>query len=293
MSTDVIKDRRTGKTRSGLARETGESRLSLLASYGFLLLLVAFALAPIVWAMMTSFKDLGDIYSGRIWPERIDFTQYRRLFEETSFIRWMSNSLFVATSSTVLGVAVSLLAGFAFAKYEFPLKRLLFVIVIGSIAIPPFATVIPMFGWMSRIGWIDTYQILILPFAANAFGVFLMTQYMRSVPNELLDSARIDGCGELMLLPRIVLPIVRPAIGATGVLLFLNAWNSFIWPLVMTRSSAMYTLPVGLATLKGVQFTEYGMLMAGAILSIAPMVVLFLLLHRQFIDGLTQGAVKG
>jgi ABC-type glycerol-3-phosphate transport system permease component len=293
VTTDVVTKQRPSGALGRLARESGESPLSLVASYGFLLVLVVFALAPIAWAMMTSLKDLGDIYSGRIWPDQPNLVQYRRLFEETGFLRWMGNSLVVAASSTVLGVFVSLLAGFAFAKYEFPLKRLLFVIVIASIAIPPFATVIPMFGWMSRIGWIDTYQILILPFAANAFGVFLMTQYMRGVPNELLDSGRIDGCNELMLLPRIVLPIVRPAIGATGVLLFLNAWNSFIWPLVMTRSNPMYTLPVGLATLKGVQFVEYGMLMAGAILSIAPMIVLFLLLHRQFIDGLTQGAVKG
>lgn len=292
MTTKTRVQRPARKPRA-LTRETGESRLMLFGSYTFLLLLVVFALAPILWALITSFKDLGDIYSGTIWPKEINLEQYRRLFVETQFSRWMFNSLTVAVGSTALGVVVSLFAGFGFAKYEFPFKRILFALVIVSIAIPPFATVVPMFGWMTRIGWINSYQVLILPFAANAFGVFLMTQYMRGVPNELLDAARIDGCRELMLLPRIVLPLVRPAIGATGILLFLNSWNSFIWPLIMTRSGEMYTLPVGLATLNGLQFVEYGMLMAGAIISIIPMIILFLLLHRQFIDGLTQGAVKG
>lgn len=292
MTTKTRVQRPARKPRT-LTRETGESRLLLFGSYTFLLLLVVFALAPILWALITSFKDLGDIYSGTIWPKEINLEQYRRLFVETQFSRWMFNSLTVAVGSTALGVVVSLFAGFGFAKYEFPFKRILFALVIVSIAIPPFATVVPMFGWMTRIGWINSYQVLILPFAANAFGVFLMTQYMRGVPNELLDAARIDGCRELMLLPRIVLPLVRPAIGATGILLFLNSWNSFIWPLIMTRSGEMYTLPVGLATLNGLQFVEYGMLMAGAIISIIPMIILFLLLHRQFIDGLTQGAVKG
>lgn len=272
---------------------SGESRSTLSVAYVVLALLTIIAIAPIAWALLTSFKDLGEIYSGSIWPEKFNFTQYRRLFAETGFVRWFLNSLGVALGSTVLGVTVSLLAGFAFGKYDFPLKQVLFLVVIVSIAVPPFATVVPMFDWMIRIGWIDSYQVLILPFAANAFGVFLMTQYMREVPNELLDSARIDGCNELALLPRIVLPLVRPALGATGILLFLNSWNLFIWPLIMTRTRDMYTLPVGLATLNSLHYVEYGMLMAGALLSIIPMLVLFVILHRQFVDGLTYGAVKG
>lgn len=262
-------------------------------SYTVLIVLTLITLAPLVWAVLTSFKEIGEIYSGSVWPKSFNLEQYRRLFAETNFLRWLSNSVIVAAGSTVLGLLVSLMAGFAFAKYEFVLKRVLFVIIIVSIAIPPFATVVPMFGWMIKIGWINTYQVLILPFAANAFGVFLMTQYMRDIPNDLLDAARIDGCGELMILPRIVLPLVKPAIGATGILLFLNSWNSYIWPLIMTRTNNMYTLPMGLATLNSLHYVEYGMLMAGALLSVIPMLILFVLLHRQFVEGLTHGAVKG
>ena len=265
----------------------------LVIAYAVLLVLTVIALAPIAWTVLTSFKDIGEIYSGSVWPESFNLTQYKRLFAETNFLLWMGNSLIVAVGSTALGLLVSLMAGYAFAKYDFFLKRALFVIIIVSIAIPAFATVVPMFGWMIRIGWIDTYQVLILPFAANAFGVFLMTQYMRDIPNDLLDAARIDGCGELMILPRIVLPLVRPALGATGILLFLNSWNSFIWPLIMTRSNQMATLPLGLASLNSLHYVEYGMLMAGALISVIPMLILFVLLHRQFIEGLTHGAVKG
>lgn len=285
--------RATGRTAAPRQRIRSESRTLLVFAYLVLLVLTAIALAPLVWTVLTSFKDISEIYSGSVWPENFNLTQYKRLFTETSFLLWMGNSVIVAVGSTVLGLLVSLMAGFAFAKYDFFLKRVLFVIIIVSIAIPAFATVVPMFGWMIRIGWIDTYQVLILPFAANAFGVFLMTQYMREIPDDLLDAARIDGCGELMILPRIVLPLVRPALGATGILLFLNSWNSFIWPLIMTRSNRMSTLPLGLASLNSLHFVEYGMLMAGALLSVIPMLILFVLLHRQFVEGLTHGAVKG
>lgn len=274
-------------------RIRSESPALLVVAYAVLLVLTVIALAPIVWTVLTSFKDISEIYSGSVWPESFNLTQYKRLFAETNFLMWMGNSVIVAVGSTALGLVVSLMAGYAFAKYDFFLKRALFVIIIVSIAIPAFATVVPMFGWMIRIGWIDTYQVLILPFAANAFGVFLMTQYMRDIPNDLLDAARIDGCGELMILPRIVLPLVRPALGATGILLFLNSWNSFIWPLIMTRTNQMATLPLGLASLNSLHYVEYGMLMAGALISVIPMLILFVLLHRQFIEGLTHGAVKG
>lgn len=281
-------------TDQDLARTSRRARLvGTLLAYAFLTALVIFALAPIAWAFLTSFKSLGDIYSGSIWPETVSLRQYERLFAETRFSRWMLNTLAVAVGSTLGGVAVSALAGYAFAKYDFVGKRPLFVIVLASIAIPPFASVVPMFGWMARLGWIDTYRVLILPFTANALGVFLMTQYIRGIPTDLLDSARIDGCGEFRVFWQIVLPVMSPAIGATAIVLFLNSWNMYIWPLVMVRRPDMFTLPVGLSTLNSIQFVEYGMLMAGAILSIAPIAVLFLLLQRQFVAGLTQGAVKG
>ena len=202
------------------------------------------------------------------------------------------NSLVVALASTVLGLLFCSLGGYAFAKFDFPGKTVMFWVVIASVSIPAFTTVIPLFGWLAKLGLLDTYIVLILPFAANAFGIFLMRQYAMAVPNELLDAGRMDGAGEFRLYWSVVLPLLRPALGTVGVLIFIASWNSYIWPLVMMRSDEMLTLPVGVATLKGDQLPEYGMLMAASVLSSVPIIIAFLIMQRQFIAGLTQGAVK-
>ncbi|MBZ6077618.1 carbohydrate ABC transporter permease [Microvirga puerhi] len=278
---------RHSKRRDSFALPIG-SYLGTLLVLGVL----AIAMTPVLWAILSAFKTRSDIFAGDVWPRTWSIENFRDLLAKTLYLRWMFNSLFVAIISTVLGVFFCSLGGYAFAKFEFPGKTVLFWIVIASVSIPAFTTVIPLFGWLARLGLLDTYLVLILPFAANAFGIFLMRQYCIGVPNELLDAGRIDGCGEFRLYWAVVLPLLRPALGTVGILIFIASWNSYIWPLVMMRTDDMLTLPVGVASLKGDQLPEYGMLMAASVLSSLPIILAFLIMQRQFIAGLTQGAVK-
>ena len=254
--------------------------------------LLAVIVAPFAWAIVSSFKDRGDIMSTGFLPRRWILQNYAVLFAETAYLRWLLNSVIVSIGAMALGMAVCSLAGFAFAKYRFRGQAVLFWAVIAAMSIPPFTTVIPLFGWMAKLGLINTYPVLVLPFAANAFGLFMMRQYFSTLPDELLYAARIDGCSELRLFRSVFLPLARPALGTVGILIFIASWNSFIWPLVMMRSEDMFTLPVGIAGLNSEQSPEYGKIMAAAILSSLPIVTVFFLLQRQIISGLTHGAVK-
>lgn len=279
-----------------MSREThAEAPAPSLAAYlGTLIVLalLALVLTPVLWAILSAFKSRADIFAGDVWPRRWSLENFDDLLSRTLYLRWMLNSLVVALASTALGLLFCSLGGYAFAKFDFPGKTVMFWIVIASVSIPAFTTVIPLFGWLARLGLLDTYIVLILPFAANAFGIFLMRQYAVAIPTELLDAGRIDGAGEFRLYWSVVLPLLRPALGTVGVLIFIASWNSYIWPLVMMRTDEMLTLPVGVATLKGDQLPEYGMLMAASVLSSVPIIIAFLIMQRQFIAGLTQGAVK-
>lgn len=278
---------------SGPSRD-GAPTPGLAAYLGTLvvLALLALVLTPVLWAVLSAFKSRADIFAGDVWPRRWSLENFDELLAKTFYLRWMVNSLVVALASTALGLLFCSLGGYAFAKFDFPGKTVMFWVVIASVSIPAFTTVIPLFGWLAKLGLLDTYIVLILPFAANAFGIFLMRQYAVAIPTELLDAGRIDGAGEFRLYWSVVLPLLRPALGTVGVLIFIASWNSYIWPLVMMRTDEMLTLPVGVATLKGDQLPEYGMLMAASVLSSVPIIIAFLIMQRQFIAGLTQGAVK-
>jgi lactose/L-arabinose transport system permease protein len=186
------------------------------------------------------------------------------------------------------------MGGFGFAKYEFRGKNPLFTLLIGSMMIPFWVYVVPLYVFMIKIGWINTYQALIIPWVGSAFGTFLCRQYMLSLPSELLDAARIDGASEIRILVQIALPLARPALGAVAIVLFLSSWNSFFWPLVILRDQARYTIPVGLALLSNMNVgqREWGPLMAGSVLASLPIIMVFLFMQRQFISGMVAGAVK-
>jgi ABC-type glycerol-3-phosphate transport system permease component len=254
--------------------------------------LLALVLMPWVWALLSSFKPRSEIMSTGFLPEVWQIGNYVELFSTTLYGRWLMNSAIVSISAACVGMAVCGMAGYAFAKFRFVGKTVLFWIVIASVSIPPFTTVIPLFGWMAKLGLLNTYLVLVLPFASSAFGLFMMRQYISTLPDELIEAARIDGCGELRLLLTIILPLARPALGTVGILIFISSWNSFIWPLVFMRSDEMFTLPVGIAGLNSEQMAEYGMIMAAAITSCIPMLVVFFLMQKQIIAGLTRGAVK-
>ncbi len=229
-------------------------------------------------------------YLAIVWDK---FTaNYRNLWKTVPFNRYFINSVFIATASTLLTLFFCSLGGYAFAKYQFRGQKFLFGILLASMMVPFQVLLVPLFGLMYDIGWLNSYKAIIIPFSVGAFGVFLMRQFIVTIPTELLDAARIDGCSEFGIYYRIVLPIIKPALGALTIYSFLGSWNGYLWPLIILRDEAKYTLPIGLANLVGIYRQDYGMLMAGTLLSLMPIVILFLAMQREFVQGITLGSVK-
>ena len=252
------------------------------------------ALFPFYWMILSSFRPNAEIFSTEInlIPKSFIVKNYRDLITTTNFPRWIFNSILVATSTTALGLFFSTFAGYAFAKYDFFAKNTLFLCVFLMMSVPRFVTVIPLFKLMSNLELTNNYLALILPFAINPFAVFLMRQYIKNIPDDLLDSARIDGCNELQIVIRIIMPVIKPSLGAAGIFILMMSWNDYLFPLILMTEKNMTLFPVGLASLKTLYVVEYGMIMAGSFLSTLPLMIVFLLLQKQFIAGLTEGAVK-
>ncbi|BDG36490.1 carbohydrate ABC transporter permease [Saccharococcus caldoxylosilyticus] len=204
------------------------------------------------------------------------------------------NSVFVSGITTVTTVLFSALAGFAFAKYRFKGRNLLFSVVLLVMMVPTQVMLVPMFIQMMNFGWTDTYYALILPFLVTPFGVFMMRQQMLSFPTELIEAARIDGCKDLGIFFKIVLPTMKPACAALGIVTFMHQWGNFIWPLTVINSREMYTLPLMLAMMvQPGQVVQYGPVMVGAVLGLIPMIILFLLFQKHFVSGIFSGSMKG
>ena len=215
------------------------------------------------------------------------------LTERMPFWRNLGWSLYVALASTLLTLLFCSLGGYAFALFDFRFKNALFGLVMGTMLLPSFMNMIPTFMIMDALGWIDQPKALYIPGAASAFGIFLMRQFVASsIPKELVEAARMDGCSELGIYARIVLPLLKPALGTLGLITFIASWNNFIGPLIVMRSPEMYTLPLALRSLQSPVDTEWGALMTGSAIATLPLVVLFVLSSRQLIAGLTAGAVK-
>ncbi len=229
-------------------------------------------------------------YLSIVWDKLT--ANYRNLWKTVPYNRYFINSVFIATASTLLTLFFCSLGGYAFAKYRFRGQKVLFGILLASMMVPFQVLLVPLFGLMYDIGWLNSYKAIVIPFSVGAFGVFLMRQFIVTIPSELLDAARIDGCSEFGIYYRIVLPIIKPALGALTIYSFLGSWNGYLWPLIILRDEAKYTLPIGLANLVGIYRQDYGMLMAGTLLSLMPIVILFLAMQREFVQGITLGSVK-
>ena len=229
-------------------------------------------------------------YLSIVWDKLT--SNYRNLWKKVPYNRYFVNSVFIATASTLLTLFFCSLGGYAFAKYQFRGQKILFGILLASMMVPFQVLLVPLFGLMYDIGWLNSYKAIVIPFSVGAFGVFLMRQFIVTIPSELLDAARIDGCSEFGIYYRIVLPIIKPALGALTIYSFLGSWNGYLWPLIILRDEAKYTLPIGLANLVGIYRQDYGILMAGTLLSLMPIVILFLAMQREFVQGITLGGVK-
>ncbi|GHF53665.1 ABC-type glycerol-3-phosphate transport system permease component [Deinococcus metalli] len=263
--------------------------------YAVLIVVSAFAALPFVWMVLSSLKPLAEIFGQGFWPQHASLDNYRALFAQTPALRALGNSVLIAVLSTAGSLLFCALGGYGFAKFDFPGRNALFGVMLVSMTIPFVVGLIPTFILMrNTFHWIDTPWPLIVPGLANAFGVFFMRQYLSTVPDELLDAARIDGASEPTIFVRVVVPISTPALASLGIIFFMAAWNNYLWPNIVLRNPDAQTLPVLIASLQGsAGRTPYDLMMAGAVVSVIPMLIVFLALQRYFYSGITAGAVKG
>lgn len=265
-----------------------------------LLAAAAFFLAPLVWMLSTSLKSPGEIISSlgalRWWPHPatwVNFHQVLTNVAEFPVWRWTGNSVFVALAATALVVTVDALAAYAYSRLRWKGRNLMFGVLIATMLVPGQVLLIPSYLLIRELHWFDTYWALIVPAGANAFGVFLLRQFFQTIPNELEEAARLDGCGPLGVFWHVILPLSRPALATLGIFTFMGVWNAFEGPLIYTGSQEMRTLPIGLMIFQGHYSTEYGPLMAAAALAAVPVLIAFLLFQKHLIKGISLTGLAG
>jgi len=279
---------------SGRRRPLGYS----LGSWALALILIPTAiimLMPFIWMVSTSLKSAGEVFSypPTFIPEQPHWGNYVRIFEVLPFARFFMNSLVVALAVTGLQLVTCSMAAYAFARLRFKGRDTLFLGYLGTLMIPAQVVLIPNFIVLRQLGWIDTYQALILPAAFSAFGTFLLRQYFLTIPRELEDAAVVDGANHWQIYLRVIMPLSGPALSALAIFAFLSNWNSFLYPLIVTTRVNMSTLTVGLNTLQGQYNTAWTLLMAGSVIALVPILLVFIFAQRYFIAGITMTGLGG
>ncbi|XPD19540.1 carbohydrate ABC transporter permease [Bacillus haimaensis] len=265
-------------------------------SWAILLFWVVLTIIPLYWMVISSFRDttISASFKPEWFPSKVTLATYIRFLTETDAVRWLMNSLFVSSVLTLSNVVFSSLAGYAFAKLSFPGRKTIFWLLLGTMMIPAQVTLIPVYIMVVNIfGLVDTYLAIMLPMFTVVGNIFLMKQYMSTLPTTLIQAARIDGCSEFGIFRKVILPISKPGVAVLAIFTFVSTWNEFFWPFLVTQSSSMRTIQVGLASFKFQDATDYGAMMAGSVLAALPMFILFFALQRYFLQGITIGAVKG
>jgi multiple sugar transport system permease protein len=268
------------------------AKISLYTVLGLGLLVVV---GPFIWMALASVKPEAEIRSvPPTWlPETWTLDNFRELFTRLDFPQYFFNSTLVAVLITAGNLVFCSLLGYALAKLNFPGRKALFLVVLGMLMVPGMVTFVPQFVLVSNMGLANSYAGLVLPFLAGPFGVFLMRQFLLSIPDDLIEAARVDGAGEWRIFWRIVLPLCRPALATLGILTFLSSWNNFLWPLVVATTEDKYTLPVALALYSvGQNRTDFGLLLAGAVVVVLPVLIVFLILQRHFLRGIATTGLK-
>jgi sn-glycerol 3-phosphate transport system permease protein len=277
-----------------MANQKLEKRVRTLST---LLLFVpaVLQLFPILYVISLSFKDKAEVfkYPPALLPEHIHHANYLTALNAAPLGRFLINSLVVASAITFFQVLTAILAAYALARMEFFGKKLIFGLIIATMMVPGEVTIIPNFLTVAKLNWIDTYQGLILPFAASGFGVFLLYQFMRSIPKELEEAAMLDGASRIRFLFQFVVPFSMPAITAFSVYAFVNAWNQYLWPLIVTQSTEMQTVQIGIGMFRSQNESEsWGVIMAATVILVSPMIALFVATQKQFVRGMTMGGLK-
>jgi multiple sugar transport system permease protein len=276
--------------------EAGDKTLRRARSAELYVALTAAAIVvlfPFFWMMVTAFKQPGTEFDPNFLPASPTLENFRRVLSEFGFMRYFLNSVIVATSAGFFATMFASMAAFAFSFKKFFMREKLFLIIIASMMVPGLMYVVPQFAIVKKLGWMDTYRAMVIPHLANVFGLFLLRQYMDTIPRSLIDAARIDGANDLQIYGRIVMPLSLPIVATLFLFAFQFHWSNFLWQLIVTNKASLYTVPVGLAMFKQQHEQLYTLKMAASAISIIPIAVIFLFAQRYFIEGVTKGAIKG
>ncbi|MDN4620922.1 carbohydrate ABC transporter permease [Paenibacillus sp. PsM32] len=248
---------------------------------------------PFVWMILASFKPESEVVAltPKFWPQQATIENYVRLFTEMRFATYLWNTLVIVFFSFI-GLFLNAAAGYAFAKFEFPGRNVLYYLVLGTMMIPSQVTMIPVYLLLNQMNLTNTMAGIVLPGMVNAFGIFLFRQFMTTIPADLIEAARLDGASELRTFFQLVIPIAKPIFAVQGILTFIGGWNSFLWPLIIANDENLYTLSVGLSLLKGQYGGDFAIQMAGASFMVVPIVILFIFMQRHIIEGYTISGMK-
>ncbi len=296
-SRPAVESSRSGSSKSSRRLEDSKTR-RLLPSIAIHALLVAGAIVtviPLAWMMSASLMPQGEATSfpPRLIPSRVTFDHYRTLFASLNLGRAFLNSFFVAIVGTLLSLLFNSLAGYAYAKLRFRGRDRIFTMMVAGLGIPAQVAMLPLFLLLKEMGLINTWVGVLIPYMAGIYGVFLVRQFMVSIPDDLLAAARIDGASEWRIYWSVILPVARPVLATLAIFSFMSAWNDFMWPLIILTDDDKYTLPVAVANLSGERFPDLELMMASAVLTVIPVLTLFFVLQKQYIAGMMAGSVKG
>lgn len=270
--------------------------VDLLTLHAILIVLTAAVMLPVAFMFFGSFKPLPEIFRSppRLFPVAPTIQNYIDAARSAPFGIFIWNSVYVGILTTLGAIVVAIPAAYSFSHIKPWGGKFVFMLILSGMMIPPQATIIPRYFIIQNLGWINTYQALVVPFLARPIGIFLLYQFFRTVPKDFEDSARIDGCGPFRYMARILVPLSRPAIGALAILTFVESWNRYMWPLIIATTRRMQTAPIGIRTfIVGSEGSYFGMMMAGAVIVIFPAIMIFILGQKQFVGALARGGIKG
>ncbi|WP_375425695.1 carbohydrate ABC transporter permease [uncultured Friedmanniella sp.] len=275
-------------------RARASARRGLLLRLLLAVVVCAVILFPLYWMVVVALSSRADLLGGelRLWPRALTLDNFRRVLSAFPVLTWFGNSLAIAVTVALLTVAVNLAAGYAFAQLKFRGANVLFLVALSTLMLPVQVIMVALFTLVTTLGLYGSYWAVILPTAASAFGVFLARQFILAIPRDLIEAARIDGAGHVRVFTRIILPLSRPLIAVLFFMSLLQTWNDFAWPLIALEDNRLFTLPIGLLYLQGQFGSDYGGTMAFALLDVAPMVLLFLVFQRYFVQGFARSGIR-
>ena len=282
-------------TLSAERRRAGSFRVTSVVSQILLSLVALLFMVPIIWMLLSALKPSAEVFTvpPTLFGSEVKFSNFVEAWNYLPFGRFILNTVFVAGIGTLITLVASAMSGYAFARLNFRFRGGLFVLYLSTLIVPQEVIVIPMFLVMQRLGWVNSYQALILPWAFTAFGTFLLRQFFLTIPRELEEAAKIDGCGHIRILRSIIIPIAAPALAVLAVFTFISYWNSFLWPLIIINDTAKMTVPLGLDLFLGQQGQRWELLMAAATISMVPTVILVLALQKYLVRGIALSGLGG